>query len=170
MDMRPSPSPVRRACLRIALVGALTIFANAALAAAPEEPAMHRAAGSFDVKITPEADTTAETGSARLRLDKRYRGALDATAIGTMLGSTTAVKGSAGYVAIERVAGILDGRSGSFVLQHFGAMQGDQRDLDIRVVPDSADGDLTGLRGRMQIRIETGGAHFYTFEYTLPDD
>jgi hypothetical protein len=33
-----------------------------------------------------------------------------------MLSALTAVKGSAGYVAIERVTGTLKGRKGSFVL------------------------------------------------------
>lgn len=129
---------------------------------------MHTATGAFDVKMQPEADTSAENGSARLRLDKTYHGPLEATAVGTMLGARTAVEGSAGYVAIERVTGTLGGKRGSFVLQHFGVMQGGNRHLDIRIVPDSADGELTGLRGTMAIRIEAGGAHFYTLEYTLP--
>ena len=27
-----------------------------------------------------------------------------------------------------------------------------------------------GIRGHMDIRIESGGAHFYTLDYTLPAD
>lgn len=129
---------------------------------------MQTATGAFSVKMQPEADTRAETGSTRMRLDKAYHGPLEATAIGTMLGARTAVEGSAGYVAIERVDGTLEGRRGSFVLQHFGVMESGHFHLDIRVVPDSADGELKGLRGCMGIRIEAGGAHFYTLEYTLP--
>ncbi len=129
---------------------------------------MQTATGAFDVKLTSEADTTAESGSARLRLDKAYHGPLEAKAIGTMLGAHTPVEGSAGYVAIERVTGTLAGRRGSFVLQHFGLMEAGDLHLDIRVIPGSADGELTGLRGTMSIRIEAGGAHFYTLEYTLP--
>ncbi len=130
---------------------------------------MPRIAGPFDVKTTPLDDLKAETGAARLRLDKRYHGSLDATAVGEMLGHTTKTQGSAGYVAIERVTGTLDGRSGSFAMQHLGAMEGGQFHLDIRVIPDSGDGELSGLRGRMEIRIEAGGAHFYTIEYSLPE-
>lgn len=129
---------------------------------------MQIATGAFSVKMQPEADTSGETGSARMRLDKRYFGPLEATAAGTMLGARTEVEGSAGYVAVERVFGTLDGRRGSFVLQHFGIMESGNFHLDIRVVPDSADGELKGLRGRMGIRIEAGGAHYYTLEYTLP--
>ncbi len=117
--------------------------------------------------MTPHGDATGDTGAATCRLDKRYHGALDATAAGTMLGHVTATQGSAGYVALERVTGTLDGRKGSFSLQHSGLMDRGAKQLDIRVVPDSADGELVGLRGRMEIRIEAGGAHFYDFEYTL---
>jgi hypothetical protein len=165
--MKYSRANVHRAALPAIWLGTLILSTMAAHAAEPEHSPMQRVSGLFDVKMTPESDTTAETGSARMRLDKRYHGALDATAVGTMLGSTTAVQGSAGYVAIERVTGTLDGRRGSFVLQHFGFMQGEHRHLDLRVVPDSADGELTGLQGTMQIRIEAGGAHYYDLEYRL---
>ncbi|MGC4053172.1 MAG: DUF3224 domain-containing protein [Paludibaculum sp.] len=36
------------------------------------------------------------------------------------------------------------------------------------VVPDSGTGELTGLKGKMAVRIEPDGKHFYDFEYTLP--
>lgn len=130
---------------------------------------MQHISGAFDVKMTPNsAADTADSGATHYRLDKRYHGDLDATAVGVMSAHVTRVEGSAGYVAIERVTGTLAGRSGSFVLQHSGLMDRGARDLDIRVIPDSADGELGGLLGRMRIRIEAGGAHFYDFEYLLP--
>ena len=55
-----------------------------------------------------------------MSLDKRFHGELEATSRGEMLSAGTSVKGSAGYVAIERVEGTLEGRSGTFVLQHNG--------------------------------------------------
>jgi hypothetical protein len=45
---------------------------------------------------------------------------------------------------------------------HRGAQQ-----LTITVVPDSGTGELAGLTGTMQIRIESG-QHSYSFDYTLP--
>jgi hypothetical protein len=42
-------------------------------------------------------------------------------------------------------------------------------DLNIIVVPDSGTGELIGLTGKMMIRIESGGKHFYDFEYSLPE-
>lgn len=165
-----SPRTRRRSALSTGLLALpLLLGALSIPASAPEEPPMQRVSGAFHVQMTPNpADDTADSGAKQYRLDKRYHGDLDATAVGVMSTHVTRVQGSAGYVAIERVTGTLAGRRGSFVLQHSGLMDRGAKDLDIRVVPDSADGELGGLRGRMQIRIETGGAHFYDFEYQLP--
>jgi Protein of unknown function (DUF3224) len=119
--------------------------------------------GIFEVSMFPEPDAF----PSRKRLDKRYQGALDAQGEGQMLAFMSAVPGSAGYVAIERVTGTLAGRAGSFVLQHGGLMDRGVPTLAIHVVPDSGTGALAGLSGRMGIRIE-GGRHFYDFDYTLP--
>lgn len=131
----------------------------------------HRAEGPFDVTMTPQSESKTEDGLilGRFQLDKRFHGALDATSRGEMLTAMTAVKGSAGYVAIERVEGTLDGKRGSFVLQHSGLMSGSERRLTLVVVPDSGSAELAGLSGEMQIRIEEGGKHFYVFDYRLPD-
>ena len=84
-----------------------------------------------------------------------------------MLTAGTDVKGSAGYVALERVTGTLQGRSGSFVLQHSGTMAHGELQLSITVVPDSGTGQLTGIAGKMNIII-AAGKHSYEFDYTLP--
>ena len=76
------------------------------------------------------------------------------------------MKGSAGYVAIERVTGKLHGKSGSFVLQHSGTMTRGAPQLAVTVVPDSGTGDLAGLTGKMSIKIAEG-KHTYEFEYTI---
>ena len=127
----------------------------------------HHATGSFDVKMTPQKS---EEGSplARYALDKTYHGPLDGTSRGEMLSAGTAVKNSAGYVAFEQFSGTLDGRTGTFVLQHSATMTRGDGKLSITVVPDSGTGALDGISGTMAIRIESGGAHFYDFEYSLP--
>jgi hypothetical protein len=132
-----------------------------------QESQMHKIKGSFDVRMSPQPGELDAQGIGSFRLDKSYRGALEAEAVGLMTAHRTATEGSAGYVAIERVRGTLAGRSGSFVLQHSGLMWGETRQLTITVIPDSADGELAGLRGEMGIRIEDG-QHFYDFEYSLP--
>jgi hypothetical protein len=138
--------------------------------AVQKEAMRMRVRGEFDVKLAPlPTDLTAEgPGLGRMSIDKRFHGDLEGTSKGEMLAARTEVKDSAGYVAIERVSGSLNGRKGTFVLQHSGTMTRGAQSLTVTVVPDSATGELTGLAGRMAIEI-TGGKHFYDFEYTLPD-
>lgn len=127
-----------------------------------------RVTGPFEVKLTPEPGGAAgEAGLGRLGIDKAYRGDLEARGVGEMLASRSAVEGSAGYVAMEKVAGTLRGRRGSFVLQHTGTMDRGVPGLAITVVPDSGTEELTGLAGHMNIVIAEGG-HTYEFDYTLP--
>lgn len=130
-----------------------------------------QAHGTFDVTLTPQPlahpHTGEDAGLGRMSIDKRFHGALDATSEGEMLSIATGVKGSAGYVAIERVTGALGGRHGTFVLQHHATMNRGVPRLTIAVVPDSGTGDLIGLTGTMTIEVAKG-QHAYTFDYTLP--
>jgi len=130
---------------------------------------MNRAAGPFEVRITPQDDNSDDPLLSRMILDKTYLGDLEATAKGQMLTAGTAVKGSGAYVAIEKVAGTLTGRSGTFILQHIGIMNRNVPQLTITVVPDSGTGDLQGLSGKMTIIIAPDGKHSYDFEYALPN-
>ena len=130
---------------------------------------MPRAAGTFDVKITPLANDSPAEGSTlgRMSIDKQFHGDIDATSRGEMLTAGTAIKNSAGYVAIERVTGTVHGRRGTFALQHNATMTRGEGKLAIIVVPDSGTGELTGLSGTLGIEI-TGGKQYYTFDYSLP--
>jgi len=127
------------------------------------------ASGAFDVKLTPQSSDPLPEGTTlgRMSIDKQFHGDLEGSSKGEMLSAMTSVKGSAGYVAIERVTGALGGRKGSFVLQHSGTMARGAQQLTITVVPDSGTGDLAGLTGAMTIRIEAGGKHFYEFDYEI---
>ena len=104
-----------------------------------------RASGSFDVTLAPLTldDKAADATLGRMSIDKIFRGNLDATSKGEMLTAMTAVTGSAGYVAIERVAGTLNGRRGTFALQHTGTMTRGEQELSIMVVPDSGNTRIT---------------------------
>ncbi|WP_435007335.1 DUF3224 domain-containing protein [Tundrisphaera lichenicola] len=129
-----------------------------------------QATGTFEVKLTPQGPPNPDDGPplGRMSINKRFLGSLDATSRGEMLSMGTEVKGSAGYVAIEQVTGTLDGRDGSFVLQHSGVMNRGAPELTISVVPDSGSGQLVGLSGRMMIRI-ADGQHTYDFNYEIPE-
>jgi hypothetical protein len=129
-----------------------------------------RATGSFEVKLNPQqpADEIAAANLGRMSIVKRFSGDLQASSLGEMLAVRTATEGSAGYVALERVTGTLDGREGEFVLQHLGIMDRGARRLQVSVVPDSGTGRLAGITGAMNIRIENG-RHDYDFDYALPE-
>ena len=128
-----------------------------------------RAQGTFTVEMKPQSEPSTALGVSlgRLSLDKRFEGDLVGTGKGDMLTALTPTKGSAGYVAIERVTGTLQGRSGSFVFQHSGIMDQGAQQLSITVVPGSGTDALTGIAGTFKINI-TEGKHFYEFEYSLP--
>jgi hypothetical protein len=128
-----------------------------------------KVSGKFKVKLQPlEAFAQGVDGVTlgRMSIEKTFSGALSASSKGEMLNAMTAVEGSAGYVAIEQVTGTLSGKSGSFVLQHFGTMSPDHNFLLLEVVPNSGTGELAGLSGKMSIRMEEG-QHFYDFDYEL---
>jgi len=124
--------------------------------------------GEFDVKRStePPCDLGDGVQAGHMRFDKRFHGALDATSVVHMLAAMTETEGSGAYVAIERISGVLEGRTGSFLTQHNGVMDRGAPSLSLTVVPDSASGELQGLRGAMKIDI-VDGKHFYTFDYSF---
>ncbi|WP_308925323.1 DUF3224 domain-containing protein [Janthinobacterium sp. J1-1] len=125
--------------------------------------------GSFNITMTPATtpQRSGRTTLGRMLLDKVYKGDLAATASGEMLSAVTDTKGAAGYVAIESITGVLQGRQGSFVVRHAGTMADGKQELSIVIVPHSGTGQLEGISGTMGIRIE-GGQHFYDLDYRLP--
>ena len=129
---------------------------------------MH-AEGTFEVKNSPLGadDAIAGTAIGRYGLDKQFQGDLEGTSKGEMLGAGSLATGTAGYVAIEQVTGTLQGRTGSFALQHFGTMEDNKFELVVKVVPGSGTAELTGISGSMQI-IVANGKHAWKFDYALP--
>ena len=129
----------------------------------------HTARGAFVVTMKPLAFEGADPGFklGRMSIDKQISGDLTASTVGQMLSAMTSTDGSAGYVALERVAGVLNGKRGAFVLQHTGTMNRGAPSLVVNVVPDSGTGELVGLEGEFRINIEEG-KHSYEFTYRLP--
>ena len=127
------------------------------------------AKGEFIVKLQPLGVEGQPEASklGRMSIDKSISGDLVATTAGQMLSAMTEMKGSAGYVAIEIVEGVLAGKKGTFLLQHTGTMNKGAPSLSVTVVPDSGTGELVGLAGEFTIII-AGGKHSYEFRYTLP--
>ena len=129
------------------------------------------AEGTFEVTLKPlvveEAPEDSQIG--RMSIDKTISGDLIATTRGQMLSAGTATKGSAGYVAMEQVTGTLNGRKGTFILQHSATMNRGEPSMRITVVPDSGTRELEGLVGEFRIDI-VDGKHLYEFTYHLDGD
>jgi hypothetical protein len=87
---------------------------QSAKAAQKENPLTKRASGTFEVKLTPqtEGEKVGDPSVGRMSINKLFSGGLEGTSKGQMLAVSTEVEGSAGYVAMERVTGTLDGHSG----------------------------------------------------------
>ncbi len=136
----------------------------------PKELSMTKhASGTFEVKLSPQEDDSAKAAElGRMLIDKQFHGDIEAISKGQMLTAMTATKGSAGYVAIERVTGTLHGHKGSFVLQHNGIMDRNSPQLSVVVVPDSGTEELVGLTGKMAINI-ADGKHSYEFDYSITE-
>lgn len=162
------------AFLALCLAGGILAHGQSSEAKAKKEFALTRhAKGTFDVKIVPAESSPIGQGAGvgRMTIDKTFSGALDGASKGEMLTGITENTGSMAYVALERVTGKLDGRSGSFVLMHNATMLKSHPgagSLHVVVVPASATGELTGLAGSMSIVIDSAGKHTYDMEYTLP--
>ncbi len=120
----------------------------------------------MSTRAEPPFDEEEGVPMARVTIDKRFEGALQAESTVYMLSAGNPASGSAGYVAMERVRGSLDGRRGTFVLQHSGTMHAGETTLSVTVVPGSGTGRLLGIAGAMTIRIEDG-QHCYDLEYEL---
>ncbi len=126
---------------------------------------MREARGHFEVQTRPEG--TFGDGIGRFSVTKTFLGDLQGTGTGEMLALRTQTPGSAGYVLIEHVVGTLDGRTGSFTLQHRGIMDRGQPDLEVVVIPDSGTARLAGITGQMSI--DAAANHAYVLRYSLPD-
>lgn len=152
--------------MRAVLVAAMV---SISLASVQAEQKMMRASGTFEVKLAPAGNDSTPEGPnlGRMSIDKTFSGELVGVSKGEMITAAgITVKESAAYSAVERVTGTLNGKKGSFALQHTGIMDRGKPSLVITVVPDSGTGELVGLTGTMDIIIE-GKAHKYVFQYSV---
>jgi Protein of unknown function (DUF3224) len=103
----------------------------------------------------------------RVSAPKTFRGDLEGTSRATLLTVYDADGNPAAYVGVERVTGSLGSRSGSFVLQHTAPGTAGEP-IVIRIVPNTATGELKGLSGSLSITGDVENGHTYSIEYDLP--
>ena len=107
---------------------------------------------------------------SRVTVRKTYRGALSGDSVGELLmciADENDLTVGAGYVISERVIGSLDGRGGSFVMQHWGVSGNGAQTTAGHIVPGSGTGELTALTGTLTIAVGDDGAHTLALEYSL---
>ena len=110
--------------------------------------------------------STGESSFVWLLMEKEFEGGLLGNSHVEMLASNRGDQPAGGYVALERFTGSLDGRDGSFIMQHSGTMSPGSSNLQVLITPGSGTGALAGIEGRLEIRRE-GKQHFYDLTYTL---
>jgi len=129
-----------------------------------------RAESTFQVTKWEEKPFDEMDGGPRLtraRVTKVFQGELegDGRAIYLM---THRPDGTATFVGIERVTGRVDGRAGSFVLDHRGTFEDGVAKAECTVVPGTGTGKLASLRGRGSFAADGKKAPF-TLEYELDE-
>jgi hypothetical protein len=77
--------------------------------------------------------------------------------------------GSAAFVGLERIAGRLAGRAGSFVLQRTGVFEGGLAKETYFVIPGSATGELQSLQGAGTSAVGHGLEHPFTLDCEWDD-
>jgi len=147
-----------------------TIFAiTLASATFAQETRMKTAKGTFQVKMLPPGPGPApDDGFVHLSLTKQFDGPLAGNSHVEMMATGDGSQPSGGYVALERFTGTLDGRAGSFVMQHSGVMSPGRMEISVVISPGTGSGELADLEGKLEIRKE-GKQHFYTLHYALPE-
>ena len=123
----------------------------------------HHAHGTFTVEVKPLTPAPAE-GISRYSINKQLHGDLEGSTQGEMFSAGDPKHGHAGYVAIERVTGTLEGKHGSFVLQHLATMDANGPQMKVQVVPGSGTDGFTGIAGTFAITV-AGGQHSYVLDY-----
>jgi Protein of unknown function (DUF3224) len=125
--------------------------------------------GTFDITRWDDSTYLDADGIKLGAVDvaKTFRGGLEGTSTARLLTAGGPVPTSAGYVAIERFVGSVDGVEGSFVLQHSAVMSGGDGDMSVQIVPDSGTGKLSGISGTLRIDRDADGGHSYRLDYEV---
>jgi len=73
--------------------------------------------------------------------------------------------GSATFVGLERVVGRVAGKGGSFVLERTGVFEAGEAKESYSVIPGSATGELSGLKGSGRSAVGHGMEHPFTLDF-----
>ena len=102
----------------------------------------------------------------RAHVKKSFHGDLSGTG-NLMYVMTYLDGGTATFSGFEKVVGSLGGRTGSFVLRHTGAYDGEKATAECEVVPGSGTGELAGLSGAAAFSAGHAEQHDMTLDYDV---
>lgn len=125
------------------------------------------AKATFEMKSWEEKAYDESDGSPKLsraQITKVYHGDIEAKSTLEYL-MMYRLDGTASFVGFERVVGSIDGRSGSFVLQHQGSFKDGIARVTMFVVSESGTGALSGLCGESTYAVGHAERHAITFDY-----
>ncbi|HEX8385383.1 MAG TPA: DUF3224 domain-containing protein [Rubricoccaceae bacterium] len=138
---------------------------------------MPRVTAPFDITgwepAPPDQTAWADAPAlGRVTIRKTYTGELAGEGVAEMLtcmADPDDYARGAVYTAMERFVGRLGDREGTFAFQHGAVSGGGPADSDPAgaVAPGSGTGALAGLRGRVAIHRDPGGAHTLVLDYEL---
>jgi hypothetical protein len=118
----------------------------------------------WDEKTYQEIEGSAKLSNAKVT--QSYDGAICGTSSIEYLMSYS-VQGTATFVGLERVSGTVDGKTGTFVLQHVGSFSEGKARSTWSVVPGSGTGSLATFRGKGSYVAGHGEPAQVSFSYSF---
>jgi hypothetical protein len=128
-----------------------------------------QATGGIEVKSWDETPYDEVEGGPRLvrvAVTETFSGDIEGEGAVTFL-QVVRPDGSASFVGVERVTGRVAGRSGTFVLQDQGTLEGGVVKGTWFVVPGSGTGELQGLQGQGGFEAQLGQRASITLDYSF---
>ncbi|SDD62369.1 DUF3224 domain-containing protein [Actinokineospora iranica] len=127
---------------------------------------MTNATGKFTTTSWEEAPyDQADDAPVIAKADVRNTFEGDIVGAGTLTYLLAYPKDYASFVGIQRVTGALGGKTGQFILQTEGVVDGGPPSSTWFVVPGSATGELVGLRGKGTVVALDATTAEYTLDY-----
>jgi Protein of unknown function (DUF3224) len=103
---------------------------------------------------------------SRVHISRTFSGDLTGEGMAEIL--ITKSEGGGGYTGQDLITGTLNGRAGSFVIQHGGILGPDGVTNSGTIVPGTGAGELEGITGQATLLADEEGNHTLTLEFVLP--
>ena len=130
---------------------------------------MSEAKGIFEIEKWDEKTYEELPNGGKLseaKVTQRFTGGITGEGSVTWLMAYPSAK-AARFVGIQRIAGTIDGQTGSFVVETIGDFDGTTAKARWSIVPGSGTDELAGIRGEGMFEAPHGSKATYRLEYQL---